>query len=460
MKTLILFGLALTLLGRPLHAQDPRLGPGETNPTVTDTQQVAGDEARDISDRPNEKTRENTQEPKAPNASNKRVTFALGNHPSLSVGSALKLEFDARIESDVRLATRAIGLDTAQVDWQQPRVGVTGSLWKTIRFELSRDPSEGDTRSPWKDAYVDLRATKAFEVKAGRFKVPFGREMLTGRTNLDFVYRSLAATELSPGRDVGLMTHGRLWGQGLEYQAGYFARDGDHARTSQTSGARQTLAGRVVVAPFAWTSIRALASLAIGVAAAGSHLDNQLGLRGVSVFGDGVFFDRVYVNGRRERIGLEGSWARGPVSISSEYIVVVDERKSMGFAEEDLPSVRTHGWYVAGTWALTGEAKRGRLKPHRALLQGGWGAVEVAVRIEQLGFDGLTYPGTSYGFPAPSKLLSNADLVTTLGINWYLNRYMKVQPNLVIESIGDSERSPAPATGRFVSGVFRVQFGL
>jgi hypothetical protein len=42
-----------------------------------------------------------------------------------------------------------------------------------------------------------------------------------------------------------------------------------------------------------------------------------------------------------------------------------------------------------------------------------------------------------------------------------LNRYVKVQPNVVIEAIRDPQRSPAPsAAGRFISGVVRFQFIL
>ena len=118
------------------------------------------------------------------------------------------------------------------------------------------------------------------------------------------------------------MAHGRLYRDHVEYQAGYFARDGDNARTSQTRGARDTLAARIVFAPFASKS-GALASLELGAAVAISRLDNQLGLRGVTVLGDGVFFDRVYVNGRRARTGLEALWESGPISLSSELAIVV-----------------------------------------------------------------------------------------------------------------------------------------
>jgi hypothetical protein len=33
----------------------------------------------------------------------------------------------------------------------------------------------------WKDA-INLRGSRAFELEGGRFQLPFGREMLTGRS--------------------------------------------------------------------------------------------------------------------------------------------------------------------------------------------------------------------------------------------------------------------------------------
>jgi phosphate-selective porin len=376
----------------------------------------------------------------------------------VNFGSTLKVEFTARAESDERMATPTVGIDRAVFAWQTPRVGVQGTLAKNVQFEMSRDLGD---KAVWKDAYVDIRVARALQVEGGRFKIPFGRDTLRGRPNLDFVYRSLAASELSSGRDAGVMAHGRLFGRLLAYQAGYFAGDGDNARTTHTRGARDMFAGRVVLTPFSGTSTKALAPLQIGIAAGGSRLDNQLGLRGQSVFGDGVFFDRVYVNGRRRRTGFEAFWARGPASFSTEYIAVSDDRKSMGFSGEDLPRVRTSGWYVAATWAVTGEQKDGWVEPRRALLRGGPGAFELVARTESLAFGTITSPGTPFGFPDDSSLLSNADHVTTLGVNWYADHYIRIQTNVVFESITDAQRSPAPTgRGRFVSVVVRLQFVL
>jgi phosphate-selective porin len=192
-----------------------------------------------------------------------------------------------------------------------------------------------------------------------------------------------------------------------------------------------------------------------------SHLDEQLGLRGRTVFGEGVFFDRVFVNGVRLRRGFEAAWAHGPVSVSGEYIRVTDERRGMGTEGESLPDVEAAGWYVSGTWLLTGETKQGRIEPRRSAFTGGIGALELAARFERLAFEPVSYPGTALGFSRPEALSGNAEHVTTLGVTWYLSRYVKLQGNLVVEAINDAQRSPAPtADGRFPSGVLLLQLSL
>jgi phosphate-selective porin len=60
---------------------------------------------------------------------------------------------------------------------------------------------------------------------------------------------------------------------------------------------------------------------------------------------------------------------------------------------------------------------------------------------------------------APAKLLANADRAATVGVNWYANHYVKLQFDVIFESIDDPARSPAPASdGRFTSALLRLQF--
>jgi len=378
--------------------------------------------------------------------------------PVVPLGAIGEIRVQGRLDATVRTATPETGRETAEFDWQSRRLELEGTLFRRIEFEVSRE--FGDPEEPERDAFVNLRLARAAQVQAGRFKIPFGRDALTSGARLDFVLRSLAGRQLAPGRDVGLMAHGRLAGRRVSYEVGYFKRDGDRARTEQTRGARDAVAGRVLVTPFA-SEDSALAGVQIGAAMVRSRLDDQLGLRGRTVFGEGVFFDRVFVNGLRVRRGFEAGWSHGPASASFEYIGVSDERRGMGLQGEALPNVHAAGWYLVGTWVITGEAKDDRVAPRRSLLEGGPGAVEIAARVERLAFDSTSYPGTTFGFPRPETLSANAERVTTLGFTWYLHRFVKVQGNLVVEAVDDPQRSPVPrVSGRLRSGVFLIQVAV
>src|SRR5689334_10556792 len=328
-------------------------------------------------------------------------------HPSIRIGNDIRLEVAMRIEGDLRGATPDIGRDTAALEWQDRRIGIQGTAFKRVTFEVAREFTHDfdgihdlGEKTPWKDVYVNYRVSKAVNFEVGRFKLPFGQEELKGETNRDFTYRSLPARVLAPGRDNGVMVHGRLYQRRLEYQFGYFLRDGDNGRTTQTEGGQAAYAGRVVSAPFATMDVPAIAGFTVGVAVENSRLDNRLGLRGRTVLGDGIFFDRVYVNGRRERFGYETAWSYGPVALAGEYITVSDQRTGMAFDGGDLPEVKEHGWSLAAAWALTGEKKKGRLSPRRDVFHGGIGGCELVARDEKLAFDAVDYPGSQFGFPS------------------------------------------------------------
>jgi phosphate-selective porin OprO and OprP len=379
-------------------------------------------------------------------------------HPTVQLGSVGEISLRGRLSGILRTAVPDEG-QNADLDWRSRRIGVEGTLFKKIEFEVCREL--GAVTEPECDAYVNVRMARAVQIQAGQFKIPFGHDALTSGANLDFVVRSLIGHELSPGRDVGVMTHGRLAHRTLSYEVGYFRRDGDNARTANTRGGTDAVAARVVVSPLASMSATGLASLQVGAAVVHSQLDDQLGLRGRTAFGEGVFFDRVFVNGSRLRRGFEAAWARGPVSLSSEYIDVSDERRGMGFEGESLPNVHAAGWYVAGTWLLTGERKQNRVEPGQPLFAGGFGAVELAARTERMTFDSIVYPGSGLGFPSAQSLSANGERVTTIGTTWYVNRYVKIQGDLVLEVVDDPQRSPAPrGNGRFASGLFLFQVAL
>ena len=381
-----------------------------------------------------------------------RIRLADNGRPTLELPFG-EIVFRGRLAGTVQSPSRDRARSRPDAGWQTRRLQVEGTLFKKVEFELSRE--FGDAIEPERDAFANVRFDRAFELRAGQFKMPFGHDALTGGANLDFVYRSLIGRQIAPGRDLGVMAHGRLKRR-LTYQAGVFQGDGDNGRTSQTRGGRHAWAGRLLLAPFATSPTPALAALQIGGALVTSELADSLGLRGRTVFGEGVFFDRVFVNGRRLRRGIEASWAHGPASLSGEYMTVSDDRLGMGPAGEELPGITASGWYVAGTWVLTGERKDGRVNPENSLFGDGYGALELVARVERLSFASAGAPAAPLSplvlIPAP-----NADHVTTVGLAWYLNRHLKINASAVFESISDPERSPVAHDGRIPTAVVQFQ---
>jgi phosphate-selective porin OprO and OprP len=128
--------------------------------------------------------------------------------------------------------------------------------------------------------------------------------------------------------------------------------------------------------------------------------------------------------------------------------------------QEDLPALVAHGWYVSGTWTVTGESKSGGIEPRRPLFRGGVGALEVATRYERFGF-GTSFAGESdTTSPRGANLLETSDNAWTGGVNWYVNRWIKIQVNVIRERIEDVNRSPVPDRQLFWTRVVRLQFVL
>jgi phosphate-selective porin OprO/OprP len=147
--------------------------------------------------------------------------------------------------------------------------------------------------------------------------------------------------------------------------------------------------------------------------------------------------------------------------VKSEYIRLTDERQGQSVEDTDLSKFFGEGWYISGTWAITGEQKADGLDtPLKPILQGGFGAVEVAVRFERLSFGSTSDEGLPSTSPRADNILGNSDRVETYGVSWYLNRWVKIQANLVRETLDDPSQGPLPSQPSFWSRFIRFQFSL
>ena len=111
----------------------------------------------------------------------------------------------------------------------------------------------GDELDPWRDVYVNYSQFEQIQFQMGNVKTPFGLDENTSPANLDFAYRSLIASTIAPGRDIGYMVHGRLLDRILRYEFGKFEHDGRQARPKVGSPrvyGGETVAGRISAVPF------------------------------------------------------------------------------------------------------------------------------------------------------------------------------------------------------------------
>ncbi|HEX9671083.1 MAG TPA: porin [Thermoanaerobaculia bacterium] len=94
---------------------------------------------------------------------------------------------------------------------------------KDLTYELQLNWP--DTANPLEDANINYDFTqgkKAFQLKAGQYKVPFGRQELTSSGSQEFVDRSIVSAEFARGRDIGVQAWGTPLGGKLDWRVGIF----------------------------------------------------------------------------------------------------------------------------------------------------------------------------------------------------------------------------------------------
>jgi len=440
-KALFVTGIATVFLSQPSYAQEP-------------TPQPAA----------NAEKADKTKEDASGDSTKREWRLSWENRPSVRYGDLVRIDIRARFAGDVRGSGASLEKsDTSRLDIARRRVGVTGVIAEVADFQIERELANARA---WRDVYVNYRGFDKVNIQAGQFKLPFGLDENTSSANLDFVHRSRAAA-FSPGRDPGVMAHGRV--RALRYEVGVFARDGDNARgndTPRVSGS-WTTTGRLVLQPFR-SSTSVMEDFQVGGAYTSSDVPAGLAdLRGDTELAQPFFRSEFAVQGLRRRVGLEMRWRPGPFSLQSEFVRQSSERRGQSVEETDLPPLVANAWYIHGTWLATGERKtKGADEPSRPLLGGGFGSVELAARVEavRLSSIGTGFPSTG---PRAETILPHRDRSVTLGVSWSPIRWVRVQANLVRDTISIPAGAAGSPDGRldgpsssFWSRVLRFRFAM
>ncbi|MGE3957804.1 MAG: porin [Vicinamibacterales bacterium] len=400
------------------------------------------------------------------------LRFTWQEHPTLRAGRWLRLELGAKVHVD-RMKPGDDPQDFDDVQVARNRVSLDGELFRFFQFSLERGLSGNadvklnakSTKTAWRDLYGELKFSDELQIRGGRFKIPFSLDQLTGISNNDFVYRSLGATYLAPARDTGGMVHGRFFGRDLTYAAGFFERDGDNSRSNKVAGGDRTVAVRLtarLLKPIKFLNLDDTdfgGNFATTDVSDASELPN--GLRGRTVMSEYTFFEPVFVRGKRHRYGADVDWSDHQLSARAEYMAVTDERVGQGLRGDTLNSARAQAYYVQGAWLITGDNKERPLDPDRPLPMKGVGAFEVAARWERMWFDSKPTGEPAFSNSRAEVIRPTGNKVLTLGVNWYLNRWVKLQFNAIHQELEDEGRTPL-LDGRTTwwGSVLRAQFVL
>jgi phosphate-selective porin len=349
----------------------------------------------------------------------KRPTFLLGEGSRIELHARLQTDYLVRDETDSDTAALAF---EDRLSWPRKRVGIDGVLFDRVSFQIEGEVGDTD---PWRDVYADVKISRAVRLRAGHFKVPFSLEQLTSGHELDFVARSAAVTDLSPSRDLGLMVHGRVAQRMIEYEAGVFEADG--ATRLWADNAARTLAGRITLAPLAEGKTRGSDRLELSAALLRSDLpEGRFGTAGHLVMGD-TFFRRMFVNGTRTRFGGGVSWNGERATLRGEMLRSIDTRIGQGVDGGTLSNLISTGGYFA---AIVHLVPRGNGNfPLRAL--------DLTGRFDRLSFGSGATLDEAFLNPRADHVATVGKDAVTGGVNWHLNRWVKVQANLVREHLVD-----------------------
>jgi phosphate-selective porin OprO/OprP len=330
--------------------------------------------------------------------------------------------------------------DTNDVDFgdgtqlRRAWIDIEGRVWGDWQYKLAYNLADSG-RAGFQDVYLQYSGLDRTLLRLGHFKEPLGLELLAASNNITFMERALP-TVLLPSRSVGAAVYRTF--DSVTATLGVFGEGIDKlsdAADSSTAGLDEGWAtsGRLTFAPVRSDTQVLHFGASAGYRKANDYGGTQVGtpLRLRQRPEANVTSIRLVDTGSIAEVddlllwGLEAAWVNGPFSLQAEYM-------SMDISRDGgLPDLRFSGYYLFGSWILTGESRRYNFdrgvftNPRVGALagRGGIGAWELAARFSQVDLsDRVGGPGA-----VPGGEQSNM----TLGVNWYPNDNLRFMLNWI-----------------------------
>lgn len=239
----------------------------------------------------------------------------------------------------------------------------------------------------------------------GKIKEPFSYEMVGDAANLPHHERLLSPFFRS--RNDGVMLGNTVLGQRATWAVGWYNDWWTQGDSWSDSG--NDFAARFTSLPVWSGEGENYLHLGASMRYAGAD-DDQLRYKGkpASNVADDFVDTGKLAGDHAWHTGVEALWNRGGYSVLAEYV-----RADLSTRDGSDPTL--DGWYVTGSWVLTGEHRPYDRKAgyaRRILPQGRWGAVELIGRYGKVDLDdGTVRGGTMDGWWA--------------GVNWWANNRWK-----------------------------------
>lgn len=371
---------------------------------------------------------------------------ALVNYPVVGWQDGFILQnpdksFVLRITGQIQTDYRAFldKNDTTDIDTflvRRARLGIEATLLKYYEFRLLPDFAGTVPTTSITDAYLNIHYVDEIQFEIGKFKQPVSYEQLIQDRYVPFMERSLI-DQLVPARDVGAMIHGHNLFEGrMEYAVSLSNGEinGGGTTTNKDSNNDKDLDGRIAFRPFYPDEGSLFRRLEFGVSG-GTGVENEpinpSSLTTPATVTWYTYKAGVLADGLRTRLSPELSYYYGGLGFAAQYY---KEQQEMQLAAgSPTVNVPFEGYYFMGSYLLTGEERTEYTQqidplrpfdPHCICCSPG--AWELLFRVSRLEVGQQAFLA---GGGLAAATASPGATETTLGVNWYLNKWVRSQLN-------------------------------
>jgi phosphate-selective porin OprO and OprP len=350
-----------------------------------------------------------------------------------------KLRVHGYLQGDARLFSSDLKNQSPDVLlFRRIRPLFEGTLFNTLDYRFM--PDFGQNNPQIQEVYVELKSASVARLRVGKFKTPLGLENLRSDREMTFVERSLVSN-LLPLREVGTQIGGSVLAKSLSYTIGYFNGTVDGSNGNFNWRTSNEGVARIFAQPFLTSNIAPIQQIGIGLA--GSFGSEHGALPSFKTVGQNKFFkysSTAFADGGHERISPQAWYYFGPVGILGEYSISAQNIYNKGITRR----LSNQAWEVASSVVITGEKNSyAGIRPNRAFepYKGlrHLGAWELATRYTRLGVDPKAFPI----FANPKTSASSANEYA-IGVNWYLNRYIKLVNDYEYTRLGRNTATTTP----------------